>query len=172
MHMETVINFMEEVARSRIIILVMWAIVMDTAFGVGRAVKDRRFNSCFGIDGAIRKISMITSIVFLAVVDMVMHINLIGFIPAEIRKYFPASIATIGVSEFFGLLYIAYEAISILKNMTLCGLPTKRIWKFAYGLLNKYTDELPDKDDIERMEELDKGSEYREGKNGCKEADK
>lgn len=159
MYVKTVISFMEEIASSRIIIMVMWAIVMDTVFGVGRAIRDRKFNSCLGIDGAIRKISMVTSVIFLAVVDLMLQVNLISFIPTEIRKYFPASIATIGAADFFGLLYIAYEVISILKNMTLCGLPTKRIWRFAYGLLNKYTTELPDKDDIERMEELERNAE-------------
>lgn len=156
MHMETVIYFMEGLVKSKIIIIVIWAVVMDTVFGVVRSVKERKFNSCFGINGAIRKVAMVTSIIFLAAVDIIMHVNLIGFIPDEIRAYFPKSIATIGVAEFFGLLYIAYEIVSILKNMTLCGLPTKAVWQFAYNLLNKYTDELPDTDEIEMMEAEEK----------------
>ena len=156
MHMETVIYFVEGLARSKIIILVMWAVVMDTVFGVVRSIKERKFNSCFGINGAIRKVAMVTSIIFLAAVDIIMHVNLIGFIPDEIRQYFPKSIATIGVAEFFGLLYIAYEVVSILKNMTLCGLPTKGIWQFVYSLLHKYTDELPDTDEIETIETKEK----------------
>ena len=156
MHMETVIYFVEGLARSKIIILVMWAVVMDTVFGVVRSIKERKFNSCFGINGAIRKVAMVTSIIFLAAVDIIMHVNLIGFIPEEIRAYFPKSIATIGVAEFFGLLYIAYEVVSILKNMTLCGLPTKGIWQFVYSLLHKYTDELPDTDEIEMLGEKKK----------------
>ena len=156
MHVETVIHFIEELARSKIILLVMWAVIMDTVFGVGRSIKEKKFNSCFGINGAIRKVSMVTSIMFLAAVDIIMHVNLIGFIPDEIRQYFPKSIATIGVAEFFGLLYIAYEVVSILKNMTLCGLPTKGIWQLVYSLLNKYTDELPDTDEIEMLDEKEK----------------
>lgn len=156
MNVETLIHFTEELVRSKIIILVIWAIIMDTVFGMVRSIKERKFNSCFGINGALRKISMMASIIFLAAVDMIMHVNLIGFIPDEIRSYFPQSISTIGVAQFFGLLYISYEVVSILKNMTLCGLPTKNVWKFVYNLLHKYTDELPDTDEIEMLGEKEK----------------
>ena len=138
------------------ILYVGFAVMTDTVFGLGRAIKEKGWNSSFGINGAIRKVAMVTSIIFLAAVDIIMHVNLIGFIPDEILTYFPKSIATIGVAEFFGLLYIAYEIVSILKNMTLCGLPTKAVWQFAYNLLNKYTDELPDTDEIEMMEAEEK----------------
>ena len=75
-------------------------------------------------------------------------INLIGFIPETVRAYFPVGMVVIGLAEFFGLLYIAYEAVSILKNMTLCGLPVKKIWQITRNVLSKYTDELPDSDEI------------------------
>ena len=51
------------------------------------------------------------------------------------------------VAEFFALLYIAYEVVSILKNMTLCGLPVKRLWQVIRDGLKKYTSELPDNKD-------------------------
>lgn len=127
---------------SAIIKLNIWSVVVDTFFGVIRAIKEHKFNSSFGIDGAIRKISMIASLAFLLVLDRIVHINLIGFIPETIRTYLPVD--SIGVAEFFGLLYIAYELVSILKNMTLCGLPVKRIWEVIKKFLSKYTDELPD----------------------------
>lgn len=146
--MENFTLFLMELTGNTIIKLVVIAIVMDTIFGVGRAIKQRKFNSSFGIDGAIRKISMIVSILCLALVDKVVSLNLIGFIPKEIRNYFPENIQVIGIACFFGLLYVAYEAVSILKNMTLCGLPTKRIWKIVYKFLGKYTDELPDQDEL------------------------
>ena len=63
-------------ANNMIIQLVVIAVVMDTIFGIIRAVRERKFNSCFGIDGAIRKISMIVSIVLLGIVDVLIHINL------------------------------------------------------------------------------------------------
>ena len=46
-----------ELATNLIIELVVIAVVMDTIFGAGRAIKYRCFNSSVGIDGAIRKIS-------------------------------------------------------------------------------------------------------------------
>ncbi len=128
---------------SPIIKLVILAVVMDTCFGCIRAIKEHMFNSCFGIDGAIRKISMVASLAFLLVLDQIVHLNLIGFIPEAIRSYLPVN--SIGVAEFFGLLYIAYELVSILKNMTLCGLPVKHIWEAIKKFLSQYTDELPDR---------------------------
>ena len=127
---------------SPIIKLVILAVVMDTCFGCIRAIKEHEFNSCFGIDGAIRKISMVASLAFLLILDRIVHLNLIGFIPEAIRSYLPVN--GIGVAEFFGLLYIAYELVSILKNMTLCGLPVKRLWEAVKKFLTQYTDELPD----------------------------
>jgi len=116
-------------------------VVCDTVFGVLRAIKEKKFNSCIGIDGAIRKIAMIISLVFTFLVDQVIDINLIGFIPIEAREFL--GLEFIGLAGFFALLYIAYEIVSIIKNMALCGLPVKKIWLKAKELLGKYTDELP-----------------------------
>ena len=134
-----------------IIQLVVIAVVMDTIFGIFRAVKEHRFNSCFGIDGAIRKISMIVSIVLLGIVDVLIHINLIGFLPKEAKNWMSANmgINVVGIAAFFGILYLIYEIVSILKNMVLCGLPVKGIWKKARDILQKYTNELPDTEELE-----------------------
>ena len=146
-------------ANNLIMNLVVIAVVMDTIFGAGRAVKQHKFNSCVGIDGAIRKISMLVSLVFLAIVDNLVHINLIGFIPEEVRVYFPQSISVIGLAEFFGLLYLCYEVVSILKNMALCGLPVKKLWETVRKFLGKYTEELPDTEEQDRIEEMKKEEE-------------
>lgn len=140
-------------ANNLVIQLVVIAVVMDSIFGAGRAVKQHKFNSCVGIDGAIRKISMLVSLVFLAVVDNLVHINLIGFIPDEVRQYFPQSISVIGLAEFFGLLYLCYEVVSILKNMALCGLPVKKMWETVRKFLGKYTEELPDTEEQDKEQE-------------------
>ena len=52
----------------------------------------------------------------------------------------------IGMAEFFSILFIAYEVVSILKNMTLSGLPVKKLWSMVKNFLGKYTEELPDDD--------------------------
>lgn len=74
-------------------------------------------------------------------------INLIGFIPEQARTYL--GLDTVGVAEFFALLYIAYEVVSIFKNMALCGLPVKKVWEKVREFLAKYTDELPDTDELD-----------------------
>lgn len=157
MHMmETILNLFMS---NKVIQLVVLAVIFDTVFGVIRAVRERKFNSCFGIDGAIRKISMIVSLCGLVIVDCLVKINLISFLPDELRQNI--GVDTIGTAEFFGLLYICYEIVSILKNMYLCGLPVKKVWTAVKKFLNNYTDELPDDEmepQVEGMTEQQAGN--------------
>lgn len=95
--------------------------------------------------GAIRKCAMVISIMLLVIVDYITGFNMIGFLPEEIRQHIGNSI---GISGFIALLYIAYETVSILKNMALCGLPVKKLWLYVKTFLSKYTDELPDDDEL------------------------
>lgn len=132
-------------AHNKIIQLVIIAVIVDTLFGMLRAAKSHELNSCFGINGAIRKCGMIFSIIFLVMVDYITGFNMIGFLPETIRQHIGNQI---GVSGFFALLYIAYETVSILKNMALCGLPVKKLWLYVKTFLSKYTDELPDDDEL------------------------
>lgn len=141
--MEKFFALINQALQNDIIQIVILAVCMDTVFGIFRACKQRKLNSCFGIDGAVRKISMLASICFLVILDAISNVNLIGFLPEEIRGYLGSRI---GIAEFFGIIYIGFEAVSILKNMALCGLPVKRIWFKVREFLGKYTDELPDND--------------------------
>ena len=134
-----------EAAHDKLIQLVIIAIITDTVFGMLRAIKDHDFNSCFGINGAIRKCAMILSIILLVIVDYITQFNLIGFLPEEVRRFFGESI---GISGFFEILFLTYEVVSILKNMVLCGLPVKKVWLYVKMFLSKYTDELPDDDEL------------------------
>lgn len=134
-----------EAAHDKLLQLVIIAIITDTIFGILRAIKDRNFNSCFGINGAIRKCAMILSIILLVIVDYITQFNLIGFLPEEVRQFFGESI---GIAGFFEILFLTYEVVSILKNMVLCGLPVKKIWSYVRTFLSKYTDELPDDDEF------------------------
>lgn len=157
--METFKNILLGAANNKFIIMVLIAIVFDVLFGVLRAAKEHKFNSNFGIDGAIRKCSMIVSIFFFVLVDAIIKINLIGFIPEVVRTYI--NISNVGMTEFFSLLYIAYEAVSIVKNMTLCGLPVKKIWVYTKDFLGKYTNELPDDDELSENDNI-KGCDTNE----------
>lgn len=140
-------DFIMEAADNPIFRLVAILIVFDTIMGIFRAIREKRFNSCIGINGAIRKSAMIVSIIFLTLADAALSLNLIGFVPAELWMdlgMMPP--ATVGLAEFFALLFIAYETVSVLKNMTLAGLPMKSVWKHVKTFLSKFTDEMPDDD--------------------------
>ena len=140
--MEKIFEIINAAAANPMLQLVVLAIVFDTIFGVIRAIKEHKFNSCVDIDGAIRKISMVISLVFLLIADQIIAVNLIAFVPETIRSYI--GLDAVGLTGFFSLLYIAYEIVSILKNMTLCGLPVRIIWDKLKAILGKYTAELPD----------------------------
>lgn len=139
--MERLFTLINQALQSDIIQMVVLGVVMDTVFGLFRAVRQRKLNSSFGIDGAVRKISMLVSISFLVILDSIAEINFIGFLPDDIKNFLGSKI---GSAEFFGIIYLAFECVSILKNMALCGLPVKGVWKKVREFLEKYTNELPD----------------------------
>jgi toxin secretion/phage lysis holin len=123
-------------------ILLLYAVLMDTILGVLRAVKEHKFNSCVGIDGAIRKVAMLFSVMFLMFIDSIVKIDFLFMIPQEYLQFI--GIERLGVCELFCLLFVLYEIVSILKNMTLCGLPVPaRIKGFIQKFLDDMTEELP-----------------------------
>jgi len=66
-------------------IVILW-IVFDTILGCLRAVKHHKFNSAFGIDGGIRKVAMIVSVAFLMLVDLMVGVNVISWLPDALRQ--------------------------------------------------------------------------------------
>lgn len=139
--------FLETMLHNTFFQAVAMAIVFDTLMGLLRAVKEKTFNSCFGINGAIRKAAMVLCIIFLGIADKIIGLNLIGFIPKDLWAAIGMQTpAVIGLMEFFAILFIIYEIVSILKNMTLAGLPVKGVWMKVKAFLSKYTTELPDDD--------------------------
>lgn len=119
------------------------AVTLDTLLGVLRAIKEHKFNSCVGIDGAIRKAAMLFSVCLLMATDVIMHINVLFMVPETYIKVL--GISKLGICEFFCLLFILYELVSILKNMTLCGLPVPSgVKKWIQKFLEDMTEELPE----------------------------
>lgn len=144
-------NYINLVQHNIFILTVAIVILMDTFFGVGRSLREHKFNSCFGIDGGIRKIAMLGCIAFLAGLDMCIKLNLAFMLPGEWLNYLGTE--QIGLCEFFSILFILYEAVSILKNMLLCGLPIpKRLKTILEKMLNTMTDELPDTEITEEVQ--------------------
>ena len=118
---------------------------LDSILGALRAIKEHKFNSGVGIDGAIRKAAMLFSVCLLMSIDVIMNINVLSFVPEQYVQIL--GINKMGICEFFSLLFILYEAVSILKNMTLCGLPVPtRIKNFIQKFLEDMTEELPDQE--------------------------
>ena len=124
-------------------VILLYAVILDTVLGVLRAVKEHKFNSSAGIDGAIRKVAMMFSVILLMLVDSLVEMNFLFMVPEEYLQYL--GINKLGICELFCLLFIMYEAVSILKNMTLCGLPVPaKIKHFIQKFLDNMTEELPE----------------------------
>ena len=137
--------------------ILLIAVTLDTILGVLRAIKEHKFNSCVGIDGAIRKAGMLLSVCFLMATDVIMHINVLSMVPEEYVQIL--GIDKMGICEFFSLLFILYELVSILKNMTLCGLPVPtKIKKWIQKFLDDMTEELP-KEAVQELHQCMKGEE-------------
>ena len=137
--------------------ILLIAVALDTILGVLRAIKEHKFNSCVGIDGAIRKAGMLLSVGFLMATDVIMHINVLSMVPEEYVQIL--GIDKMGICEFFSLLFILYELVSILKNMTLCGLPVPtKIKKWIQKFLDDMTEELP-KEAVQELHQCKKGEE-------------
>ena len=119
-------------------------VVLDTIFGILRAIKEKKVNSNIGIDGCIRKVGMLLSIIFFIMIDLIVELNLIGFLPEAILEVLP--IKQVGLSFLFTFLYIVFEFLSVLKNMIRCKLPIpKKFQKFLEDIFKRYTTELDEK---------------------------
>ena len=136
-------TFIDLIASNSLIKLLLLAILLDTILGTGRAIKERHFNSCVGIDGAIRKVMMLVSAAVLMMADLIISINLMAFLPEGALNVI--GLQKVGMCELFCVLFIVYECVSILKNMLLCGLPVPaKIRELLTAFLDNMTAEMPD----------------------------
>ena len=120
-------------------------IVLDLILGILRAIRERTVNSCIGIDGMIRKVGMIIVIVFLTIIDTIIHLDLIGFIPETIKE--TLKLRHVGISSLFNILFIIFEILSIIKNMILCKLPIpKKLQVYLENIMKEFTGEIKEKE--------------------------
>lgn len=116
-------------------------ITLDVIFGVLRAIREGKLNSTIGIDGIIRKVGMIITICFCILVDTIVSVDLIGFIPENVKN--DLGLSKIGVSMIFNILYIVFEILSIFKNMYKCKLPLpKKLKVYLEKILKEFTSEI------------------------------
>lgn len=138
--------FLDLVSSNIFIKLIVITILLDLFMGTARAFKERKFNSCVGIDGGIRKVAMIGCVIFLMFIDIIINFNFIFLLPESWAAYLPSKI---GLCEFFSIMFILYEFASVLKNMLLCGLPIPaKLRNIVENLLNTMTDELEEKEGV------------------------
>lgn len=120
-------------------------ITLDTIFGILRAIKEKNLNSCIGIDGIIRKVGMLISIIFLMAIDTIIHLDLIGFIPDSIKEIL--NFGKVGIADLFMILFIVFEILSIFKNMILCKLPIpKKLQQLLENIMKEFTGEIKEND--------------------------
>lgn len=120
-------------------------IVLDLILGILRAIRERTVNSCIGIDGMIRKVGMLIVIVFLTIIDSIIHFDLIGFIPATIKE--TLKLGQVGISNLFNILFIIFEILSIFKNMIKCKLPIpKKLQVYLENIMKEFTGEIKEGD--------------------------
>jgi len=138
-------QFLYYINNSSEIKVLLILVILDSIFGCLRAIRERKFNSNIGIDGLIRKFGMIISVLFFVTIDLIMKINLIGFIPEELRKII--NFEFFGISSMFIWLFIVYEGLSIIKNMIKCKLPIpKKFQSYLEKIFKTYTSELDEGD--------------------------
>lgn len=131
----------EILINNKLIQVLVIFITLDVVFGVLGSIKQHKTNSTIGIDGIIRKIGMLFSIAGCVVLDSVVEINLLGFIPEEIRNYF--NVGSFGTASLFALLYSLFEILSIFKNMIRCKIPLPiKLQKLIEKLLKDFTNEI------------------------------
>ena len=133
-------KYIEMITNSYSLKLLVVFIVIDVFFGILRSVKEKTLASSIGIDGIIRKIGMIASVIFCIIIDNIIKINFIGFLPSSILN--ELKLDYVGLASIFNILYIIFEILSIFKNMIRCKLPIpKKLQNYCEQILNEFTNE-------------------------------
>lgn len=136
---------MQILVQNKVIQIMVIFIVLDVIFGILRSFKEKKTNSTIGIDGIIRKIAMMFTIACCIVLDYIVEIDLIGFIPETIKE--SINIGRVGTADLFALLYCLFEVLSIFKNMYRIGLPLpKKLKKWLEKILKEFTSEIKEEE--------------------------
>lgn len=121
--------------------LLVIVIVLDVIFGILRAIKEHETNSTIGINGIIRKVGMIITIIFCFIIDEIVDVDLTFFIPETLKE--ALNFSKFGITYLFNSLFIVFEFLSILKNMYKCNLPIPNKLKLVLEkILKEFTSEV------------------------------
>lgn len=134
-------EFLNSLTNSNSIKILLIVITLDTIFGILRAIREKKVNSAIGIDGIIRKGGMLLSTFFFKLIDFILQINLIGFLPDSAKQFL--HVDSVGLTFLFIVLFIVFEFLSVLKNMIKCKMPIpKKLQVFLEKMLKEFTTEL------------------------------
>ena len=71
-------EFIQSLLSNTTLKVLIIVIVLDTIFGILRAIKEKSLNSTIGIDGIIRKVGMLIAVTFLLAIDTI-HMAIINY---------------------------------------------------------------------------------------------
>ena len=132
---------LNELFNNKLIQVLVIFIVLDVIFGILGSIKQHKTNSTIGIDGIIRKTGMMITIIVTLILDKMCNIDLIAFIPSDLKNYL--HLGKCAISLLFNSLYIIFEILSIMKNMRKCKIPLpKQLNNFLDKLLSEFTEEI------------------------------
>lgn len=127
--MQDILTIFQCMAGSVIVRLIVILIAADVLFGVLRAIKQKTVNSTIGIDGLIRKTAILLVVMVLYIIDVMIQIDFTSFLPQEVIA--ALHLPGVGLSELFGVMLILFESLSIMKNLSILGLPLPKKFKAA-----------------------------------------
>lgn len=150
-------NYIGGYLTDSLISLLMILCFFDVMLGILTAIRKGDVNSTIGLNGIVRKIVIIVSLLFLHMIDILCGVNLISFFPQNIKDWIQSTlqINTVGIAGLFGIYIILFELLSILKNWedaTNIKIPQK-----LKRLLGKISSEVQkdDEDDGTTLEDIE-----------------
>lgn len=146
--------FFDSLLNSKGFKILLIVICLDCFFGILRAIKQHKLNSSIGIDGIIRKCGMIVATIFIKMIDYLVDLDFLGFIPLGVKEVLNIQ-NQFGIGSLFALLFIIFEALSVLKNMVICKLPIpKKLQKWLEKALLEFTTEIKEESEEKENEIL------------------
>lgn len=89
---------------------------------------------------------MIVSTIFIKMIDYMIDLDFLAFVPIAVKEYF--AFEQFGIGSLFALLFIVFEALSVLKNMIICKLPIPRKFQaWLEKVLLEFTSEIKESEE-------------------------
>ena len=97
---EFIVRLLAAMVNNIFVDLLIIAVCADMLFGTLRAAKYRCWNSAIGIDGAIRKAGMLASVLLFTLMDMLLHVDILAWLPADVRTVMDTvGVVKMGITE-------------------------------------------------------------------------